>query len=86
MHKQMKKFKGFGKLPKRQISAPKVTDKLMAQVSKRDRCYFEKHPDAKEYKRPYVFGEFWPDLPPQQGQWVIVTQLLPGVRTRCMSA
>jgi hypothetical protein len=54
-------------------------------VAARDKEYFEQHPGSVQYLRAIVPGEFWgpdgADAVPGC-EWVIVSELGPGLRTR----
>ena len=63
------------------IIPPRRFRPLIERVRDRDRAYFEKHPGATEYLRPYVPGEFWPVAYPDATH-VLVTQIVPGFRTK----
>ena len=59
------------------------------RVSARDRAFFAEHLGEPCYLRPYIPGEFSPEAlaavgapAPEQDSWVLVTALVPGVRTR----
>lgn len=45
-----------------------------------DRLYFEEYLEAREYTRPYVFGEFYPFFP--EVETVLVRRIARDVRTR----
>jgi hypothetical protein len=49
-----------------------------------DRIYFEQHPEATEYIRPYESGEFPIEFFAPDGHNVLmrVTQIAPGIRSR----
>ena len=49
----------------RQLRPPRRFDRLIEAVCARDRQYLEQHPDEVAYVRPYVPGEFWPRVLPQ---------------------
>ena len=62
---------------------------IMEAVSHRDRQFFEGHPGETHYVRPYIPGEFPPAVVaragepmPAQDDWVLVTRVAPGSRTR----
>ena len=40
---------------------PERFERIVRAVSDRDREWFDAHPDADSYVRPYVPGEFWPN-------------------------
>ena len=63
------------------ITPPPRIARLQNQVRERDREYFEQHPAATEYVRPYVPGEVWP-VDYAAATHVIVTQIVPGFRTK----
>ncbi len=54
------------------------------RVSEMDRLWFEEHPDADAYDRPYVPGEFGVETDEQMTAiaFTRVHQLAPGVRAR----
>lgn len=58
------------------------------RVSEMDRLWFEKHPEATFYDRPYVPGEFGVETDEQMAAigFTRVHQIEPGVRTRCAVA
>ena len=73
--------------PVHRIREPFAT--IVERVMERDRAYFEEHPDAQMYARPYVPGELPPDSlaaigisPPDQDTVIVVRQIRPGVRVR----
>ncbi len=60
---------------------------LLDQVSETDRKWFEDHPEATEYTRPYVEGEIHPNVFPVMSgvcdkPMVRVVKVAPGVRAR----
>ncbi len=63
------------------MTPPRKFRRLIDRVCDRDREYFDRHPDAQSYVRPYVPGESWPIFFPQ-GTQIRVTQIGPGVRLR----
>lgn len=53
------------------------------EVRARDRSYFVDHPDAPEYEREQIQGEFWPDLTdPTATSWTIVRRVTQASRFR----
>jgi hypothetical protein len=53
------------------------------QACEDDRAYFAAHPGTRSYVQRRIAGEFPAFVPIQPGyQYVLVTQLAPGVRTR----
>ena len=65
----------------RAIEAPAPYSSIIDLVAAADRAWFEEHPKARQYTRPYVPGEFWPMYIPA-GSLVRVTYLGPGLRAR----
>ncbi len=59
---------------------PEPAGSIVEAVTDRDRVYFERHPGALSYVRPYVPGELPGTCPP--GTLVRVIQIMPGVRVR----
>lgn len=60
---------------------------LIDQVSETDRKWFEQHPEATEYTRPYIDGEIQPGVFPVMSgpcdkPMVKVVKLSDGVRAR----
>lgn len=66
---------------KAQQPAPRPIRRLIERVCKKDREYFERHPEATFYERPYVSDENWPYVFPEATR-VRVTALGPGLRVR----
>jgi hypothetical protein len=71
------------------IQPPVQNKAIIDAVKARDRQFFEGHPGETHYVRPYIPGEFPVALAarvgealPSQDDWVLVTQLVPGSRTR----
>jgi len=53
---------------------------IINSICDHDRIYFEQHPEKSSYTRAAITGEFYPqDIP---CRFVIVHQLVPGVRLR----
>jgi hypothetical protein len=63
------------------IRPPRHIATVMDLVATADRAYFDEHPEATCYLRPYCPNEFWPKAFPA-GSLVRVTYLGPGLRTR----
>lgn len=63
---------------------PEPFNSIIDRVCAADRKWFEAHPSATFYDRPYEPGEFWPaeDLDEQLVVGVRVTLIAPGVRSR----
>ncbi len=59
---------------------PEPSGAIVEAVTAQDRRYFEQHPGALSYVRPYVPGELPGTCPP--GTLVRVIQIMPGVRVR----
>ncbi len=59
---------------------------VLKDVLSADRRYFEEHPDATDYLRPYVPGELWPshdtELSPSQPLAMLVRRTRKGNRER----
>jgi hypothetical protein len=71
------------------IHPPSKHAALIDAVCKRDRQFFEEHPEESHYVRPYVPGELDLDAiarlgesPPSQDSWMLVSRLAPSVRMR----
>ena len=65
----------------RMITLPPDVERIVDEVSARDRVYFEQHPEASSYVRPYVPGELL-GQPVPPGTLIRVHQIRPGVRLR----
>ena len=46
-----------------EVTIPRRFERIIDRVNQRDREYFEQHPSASYYRRPYIPGEFWPAAP-----------------------
>jgi hypothetical protein len=62
---------------------------IVDRVNERDRAYFRAHPTEGAYLRPYVPGEYPPEMladmgaeAPDQDAWVLVWNVTPGIRCR----
>ncbi len=55
--------------------------RIVDEVCRQDRLYFEEHPHERVRWRKYVEGEFWPAFPAEDS-WVRVTCVGPGLRIR----
>lgn len=71
------------------VRPPVQNRAIIEAVSNRDRQFFEGHPGETHYVRPYIPGEFPVALAarlggalPAQDDWVLVTQVAPGLRSR----
>jgi hypothetical protein len=65
----------------RMLTLSPAVQRIVDEVSARDRVYFEQHPEASSYVRPYVPGELL-GQPVPPGTLIRVHQLEPGVRLR----
>lgn len=63
------------------VKPPPRFTQIIEAVSEKDARYFEQNPEATEYWRDYVPGEFWPMALPTSTR-VEVVQVQPGVRVR----
>ena len=45
------------------IAPPKHIERISKRYMRLDRKYFQDHPDATEYVRPFIPGESWPVEP-----------------------
>lgn len=61
--------------------APKKYEAIIDSVMDMDKAYFKEHPEATEYEREIIPGEFFPKHYPP-GTKVRVVQLMPGMRQR----
>ncbi len=71
------------------VRPPVQNRAIIEAVKDRDRQFFEGHPGETHYVRPYIPGEFPVALAarvgealPAQDDWVLVTQVAPGLRSR----
>jgi hypothetical protein len=57
---------------------------MIDRVSEQDRSWFAAHPEANEYVRPYIPGEFGIEKDAEMSaiEYTLVTQVFPGFRTR----
>lgn len=60
---------------------PKKYEKIIDDTMDKDILYFKEHPEATEYERDLVDGEFFPIRYPP-GTRVRVVQMVPGLRQR----
>ena len=65
------------------IMMPERFGKIVDAVCAQDRLWFEQNPGWTQYVRDYVPGESYPEL--EVFGLVIVTEMAPGVRSRCFT-